>query len=35
VVTALADTVGVLTADGTVSEWLPSDRFSELSTELA
>jgi len=34
-IAALADTVGVLTAGGTVSEWLPSDRFSELSTELA
>lgn len=32
---ALADTTGVLTADGTVSEWLPPDRLPELTIELA
>lgn len=34
-IAALADTTGVLTADGTVSEWLPPDRLPELTTELA
>ncbi|MFF5257957.1 ATP-binding cassette domain-containing protein [Actinomadura viridis] len=34
-IAALADTTGVLTADGTVSEWLPPDRLHELTTELA
>ncbi|SEG91882.1 ribose transport system ATP-binding protein [Thermomonospora echinospora] len=34
-IAALADTTGVLTADGTVSEWLTPDRLPELTTELA
>ncbi|RAY16349.1 hypothetical protein DPM19_05575 [Actinomadura craniellae] len=34
-IVALADTTGVLTADGTVSEWLAPDRLPELTTELA
>jgi ribose transport system ATP-binding protein len=34
-IVALADTTGVLTADGTVSEWLTPDRLPELTTELA
>lgn len=34
-IAALADTVGVLDARGRLTGWLPPDRFSELTVELA